>query len=186
MVKYDSCKNNPNKSYTIINTQHITSGYLILIHDNSSNSSKVLYFKDKTCIQKLCRELREIEEELFDTEKNPMKLLTPEQKRSYENGKRCHICQSTFYKKDHVGVKSSNYRKVIHHDHYTGKYRGVAHSLCNLRYSTQRDIPVVIHNGSNYDSHLIIKELAEDFRTEIQCIPEDKEKYKSFSIPIMY
>ena len=41
-------------------------------------------------------------------------------------------------------------------------------------------------NGSNYDLHLIIKELAEEFRTEIQCIPEDKEKYKSFSIPIMY
>ena len=64
--------------------------------------------------------------------------------------------------------------------------RGAAHSICNLRYSTQRDIPVVIHNGSNYDSHLIIKELAEEFRTEIQCIPEDQEKYKSFSIPIMY
>ena len=33
---------------------------------------------------------------------------------------------------------------------------------------------------------MIIKELAEEFRAEIQCIPEDKEKYKSFSIPIMY
>ena len=72
------------------------------------------------------------------------------------------------------------------HDHYTGIYRGAAHSICNLRYSTQRDIPVVIHNGSNYDFHWIIKELAEEFRTEIQCIPKDKEKYKSFSIPIMY
>ena len=33
---------------------------------------------------------------------------------------------------------------------------------------------------------MIIKELAEEFRIEIQYIPEDKEKYKSFSIPIMY
>ena len=63
--------------------------------------------------------------------------------------------------------------------------RGAAHSICNLRYSTQRDIPVVIHNGSNYDFHLLIKELRKEFRPEIQCIPEDKEKCKYFSIPIM-
>ena len=49
-----------------------------------------------------------------------MKLLTPEQKRSYENAKRCHICKSNFYKKGHVGVKSSTYRKVRDHDHYIG------------------------------------------------------------------
>ena len=81
LVKYDTCTNNPNKSYRINNTKHITSGYSIMIHDNSSNSSKVLYFKDKNCIQKLCKELREIGEELFDTEKKLMKQLTPEQKR---------------------------------------------------------------------------------------------------------
>ena len=33
---------------------------------------------------------------------------------------------------------------------------------------------------------MIIKELAKEFREEIHCIPEDKEKYKSFSIPIKY
>ena len=115
-----------------------------------------------------------------------MKPLAHEQKRSYENAKRCHICNSTFYKKDHEGVGSSNFRKVRDHDHYIGIFRGAAHSLCILRYSTRRDIPVVIHSGSNYDFHLIIQELAEEFRAEIQCIPEDKEKYKSFSIPIMY
>ena len=38
------------------------------------------------------------------------------------------------------------------------------------------DIPVVIHNGSNYDFHLTIIELAKEFRLEIHCIPEDKEK----------
>ena len=27
-----------------------------------------------------------------------------------------------------------NYKKIRDHCHYTGKYRGAAHSLCNLRY----------------------------------------------------
>ena len=186
LVKYDTCTNNSNRSYTINEAQHIPSGYSISILDNSTNSSKVLYYREKDCNQKLCKELREIGEELFDTEENPMIPLTPEQKRFHNNAKRCHICQSQFYSEDHVSVKSTNYRKVKDHDHYTGIYRGAAHSICNLRYSTQRDIFVVIHNGTNYDFHLIIKELNEEFRTEIQCIPEDKEKYKSFSIPIMY
>ena len=177
LVKYDTCTNNSNRSYTINEAQHIPSGYSISILDNSTNSSKVLYYREKDCLQKLCKELREIGEELFDTEENPMIPLTPEQKRFHNNAKRCHICQSQFYSEDHVSVKSTNYRKVKDHDHYTGIYRGAAHSICNLRYSTQRDIFVVIHNGTNYDFHLIIKELNEEFRTEIQCIPEDKEKY---------
>ena len=111
--------------------------------------------------------------------------LTPEQKRLHNNAKRCHICHTKFYSKDHVGVKITNYRNVRDHDLYTGLYRGAAHSIYNFWYSTKRVIPVVIHNVSNYDFHMIIKEIAEEFRKEIHCIPEDKEKYKSFSIPII-
>ena len=33
---------------------------------------------------------------------------------------------------------------------------------------------------------MIIKELAKEFREEINCIPEDKQKCKSFIIPIKY
>ena len=50
------------------------------------------------------------------------------------------------------------------HDHYTGKFRGASHDICNLRYKIQREIHVVIHNSSTYDYHFIIKELAEKFK----------------------
>ena len=65
-----------------------------------------------------------------------------------------------------------------------GKYRGAAHSLCNLRYKEQRNIPVIIHNGSNYDFHLLIKDLAKGFKSDICCLGENTEKYISFSVPI--
>ena len=77
-----------------------------------------------------------------------------------------------------------NFIKVRDHDHYTGDSRGAAHSICNLRYSTQVDIPVVFHNGSNYDFNLIITELAKEFRSEMRCIPLNTNKYMSFSIPL--
>ena len=48
--------------------------------------------------------------------------------------------------------------KVRDHCHYTGKYRGAAHNICNLRYKVSKEIPVVFHNGSTYDYHFIIKE----------------------------
>ena len=46
------------------------------------------------------------------------------------------------------------------------------------------DIPVVFHKGSNYDYHFIIKELANKFEGQFECLGENTEKYKSFSIPI--
>ena len=60
-----------------------------------------------------------------------------------------------------------------------------AHCICNLRYKVPNEIPVIIHNGSKYDYHLIIKELAEEFRgEEFECLGENTEKYISFSVPI--
>ena len=78
-----------------------------------------------------------------------------------------------------------NYRKVIDHDHYTGKYWGAAHSICNLRYKTQQDIPVVLHNGCNYDFHILIKELTKTLRKNMKCLGENREKYIPFSV-LMY
>ena len=37
---------------------------------------------------------------------------------------------------------------VRDHCHYTGKYRGAAHSKCNLQYKVPKEIPFVFHNGS--------------------------------------
>ena len=51
-------------------------------------------------------------------------------------------------------------RKVRDHCHYTRKYRGAAHSKCNLEYKIVKEIPVRFHNGSVYDYHFTIKYLA--------------------------
>ena len=63
-------------------------------------------------------------------------------------------------------------------------YRQADHSIYNLRYKKQREIPVKIHNGSKYDYHFIIKELAEEFKGQFECLGENTEKYITFPIPI--
>ena len=42
------------------------------------------------------------------------------------------------------------------------------------------EIPAVFHNGSNYEYHFIIKELANDFEGELECLGENTENYKNF------
>ena len=49
---------------------------------------------------------------------------------------------------------NKKYFKVKDHYHYTGKDRGAAHDICNLRYKIPKEIPVKFHNGSTYDYHL--------------------------------
>ena len=56
-----------------------------------------------------------------------------------------------------------NYRKVRDYCHFTGKYRGAAHSICDLKSNIPNEVPVAFHRGSNCDYHFIIKELANKF-----------------------
>ena len=108
--------------------------------------------------------------------------LTCEKNTSYKEQEVCHICEEKFCMdkddKDYI-----NRKKVKDHCHYTGKFRGAAHSKCNLNYKVPKDIPIIIHNAS-YDTHFIINQLAEEFKGELNCIGENMEKYITFSVPI--
>ena len=43
---------------------------------------------------------------------------------------------------------------------------------------------MLFHNRTNYDFKLIITELGREFRSQLQCMPANTNKYMSFSIPI--
>ena len=98
-----------------------------------------------------------------------MKLLTKEQHESYKNAKICYICKEKY---ENTYVKDKIYCKARGHCHYTGEYKGSAHSICNLIYSVSRKIPVAFHNGPNYH-RFIIKELAEAFKQRLTCSGEN-------------
>ena len=110
--------------------------------------------------------------------------LTNEEKISYENQQICHICEKEFCTNKDNKKEFKKMQKVRDHCHYTGKYRGAAHSICNLRYKIPKEIPVVFHNGSTYDYHFIIKQLAREFKGYFHCLGENTEKYITFSVPI--
>ena len=53
-----------------------------------------------------------------------------------------------------------------------------------MNYKITKNIPIVFHNLSSYDGHVIIKELANKFDGEFECLGENTEKYISFSAKI--
>ena len=93
-----------------------------------------------------------------------------------------------YVKKSFVLIKKSenykNYCKVRDHCHFTGKYRGAAHSICNLKNKVPKFIPVIFHNGSRYDNHLIIRQISKDFNGYFKCTVEKTEKYSTFSMNV--
>ena len=144
--------------------------------------NKINYYRGKDCIEKLCKKLKERAMKIINYEEKEMIPLTYEENKSYKEQEACHICEEKFcMDKDDENYK--NKRKVKDHCHYTGKFRGAAHSKCNLNYKVLKDIPIIIHNAS-YDTHFIINQLAKEFKDELDCIGENMEKYITFSVPI--
>ena len=96
-------------------------------------------------------------------------ILTTEEKIHYNEQKICYICKKEFDK------NHKKHYKVRDHCHYTGKYRGAAHNICNLRYKIPKEIPAVFHNGSTYNYHFIIKELVQEFDGNFECLGKNTE-----------
>ena len=88
--------------------------------------------------------------------------LTMKENKSYCQPKTTHICKKQF------NTDKQKYYKVRDHFHYTGKYRGVAHNICSLRYKTPKEVPVIFQNGSKDDYHFLIKKLVQELEGQFE------------------
>ena len=102
----------------------------------------------QTFLDWLVQDVKEVYNNCF---KKDMIYGEKEQKQ-YNESDRCHICGKG-------GFDNKDKRKVRDHCHFTEKFRGAAHSKCNLQYRRPKFIPIIFHGRSNYDSHLFIKKL---------------------------
>ena len=166
--------NNPEMSSTRGINIHQPSGWCMyskFAYGKVTNPLK--QYKGRDCISKFCETIMAEAKRLYESApKKPMDKLTKEQTVEFITAKECHICFKKFSPKD---------RKVRDHCHYTGKYRGAAHSSCNLRYRIPDYIPVMYLAG--YYAHLFIKELAKH-TSKIGVIAKNTENYISFSVKV--
>ena len=101
--------------------------------------------------------------------------MTSKDYEDFRRATKCHICACGFQQND---------EKVRDHDHRTGKYRGAAHSKCNINYFSNRYVPVVFHNLRGYDGHFVVKEMYNLGRKcdNIMPVAQNSEKFKNFKI----
>ena len=139
--KMSTCQNNPNKSSTAKINKHTPSVYSIFTScsfDESKN--KINYYKGDDSMKTLCIDLRERAMKIINYEKKRMLPLTTKEEICYNKQKICYICKKEFNNND------KKQQKVKDHCHYTGKYRGAAHNVCNLRYK----VPNLGENTEKY------------------------------------
>ena len=172
----DHGSSDPTKPYTNEVNQHTPSGWCVygkFAYGYVDNPLRL--YRDKDCIETFCNYIKGEEHRMYHMfPEKPMDPLTKKQWKEYKRSTKCHICYKPF---------TQTNLKVRDHCHYTGLYRGPAHSLYNLRYKIPSYIPVVFHNLSGYDAHLFIRELGAH-TSEMGVITKNKEDYISFSIKV--
>ena len=168
--------NNPNISSTRGVNIYTPSGWCVYSKCSYGDVTNPLtQYRGSDCVEKFCEHIISEAKRLYNSfPEKPMTPLTKSQLKEYARATKCHICFRPFSEKK---------KKVRDHCHYSGFYRGAAHSSCNLQYKIPNYIPVVFHNLAGYDAHLFIKELSKH-KTGMNVITENTEDYISFSIKV--
>lgn len=168
----ERCSNDPSKSYTNNVHKHevYSFGYYIKCSFDDS-LSKYETYSGPNCSQVFMNRLYDnlkiiCRKNSFQKCPSP---LSPEDKIKINNSVTCHICETDL-----------NDEKVLDFSWHTGGFRGVAHEVCVTKFQTPRYVPVFLHNLSQYDAHFIVHAL-NFVDGEVEIIPQNKEKYISFS-----
>ena len=164
--------------------KHVPSGFsYIVVCSNPQYTGKPVVYRGDNVVDKFFELLLE-EHHVINCilrDEKPM-VLTAEDACKHVIATECFICEELIL--DEPAVRD--------HDHLTGKYRGAAHSKCNLQYKYQKInnskqspsymVPVVFHNLRGYDAHLLMSGLGKYKNRRISCIANNSERYVSFSL----
>jgi hypothetical protein len=150
------------------------------LHEEHSEPIYIYNNKDpKMVVKKWVEELEKLAKKSYDLlQKNKTNIImSEEQKKKHADNKNCNNCKCEY---------KENNKKIRHHDHITGEFIDTLCHDCNLKFQYKRFLPVYLHNLKGYDSHLFIRSLYEyGYKQEgkdiISCIPNNEERYISFS-----
>ena len=120
---------------------------LDLVSSFDLKQNKYGFYRGRDCIEKFCKDLKQLRTEIINFEEKEIPLTNIENKfQFYNEQEEFHICKKEFSCDKNEKKRFKIYQKVRNHCHYTGKFRGATHSICNLRYKAPQEIPVNIQN----------------------------------------
>ena len=121
---------------------------------NLEKGGYIKYFGED-CVEWFINEMLEIESYMKTYFKNELEINFGTIPENY-NQTTCWLCEKEFKPKDFKEKPI-----VKDHCHLTGRFRGLAHNNCNLntRKAHTSFVPILFHNFSGYDCHLIFEKL---------------------------
>lgn len=165
-VNTHDCRTETN---TMILQQHVPAAFVfynVCSYDSSLN--RYVSYRGLDCVEKFLEYLQRDVIHITTVFNSPVPMMfTDNDKEKFLKAKLCFLCNNILFDD-----------KVRDHCHFTGLYRGAAHSYCNIKFRIPF-VPVFFHNLSGDDSHLFIRHLGEMSGT-IKVIAKSKEKYISF------
>ena len=170
-------KKKKKKSFTKKKQKHIPVSFCYYVKCSFDDRfSKLVEYtaksEDEDVAQIFVDRLEKEVKSIYRDHPNKKMIFTKRDRAIYEKSTSCWICDG--------GFTDEKDCKVRDHCHYTGKFRGAAHKFCNLKFKRPKFTPVIFHNLSGYDAHLFIKNLGVS-EGKIDCIPNNEEKYISFT-----
>ena len=134
----DECQCNVSKTQDI--NQHRPIGYSILFVDSEDKVFFQEEYAGEDCLKHFYKRLEHYEEVVDDQKKlfrNVNQInATQDEWKLYHKAKECYICGTSFVK------DNSRLRKVVDHNHVSGKIIGAAHSLCNFKRQAPYHTPI--------------------------------------------
>ncbi|XP_024871691.1 uncharacterized protein LOC112454486 [Temnothorax curvispinosus] len=148
--------------------------YLCCTYDDTASAYRC---RGEDCVSWFVNEFRVLAHRVknkFSTNIAMVKL-TEDEKSEFRLATHYHVCGKSFQSKD---------KRVRDHCHLTGRYRGPAHSRCNLKYRNVYVIPVFFHNLSGYDAYFIVEKIANEFESGVDLLPLMKKSYNLSRRPL--
>jgi hypothetical protein len=157
----------------------------------SDGNSEYNSFYGKDCLTNFFEQIKNTAVDFMENKARlyPKAILTEDDKEIVKSATKCWLCNDDFNNKVEQSNSGKDYqplKKVIDHCHVSGKFLGAAHLKCNAGWHIKNTIPLVMHNLSRYDSHLIIKSINQLNGEDPTIIPKTEEEYISFSTKIPY
>ncbi|UYV67979.1 hypothetical protein LAZ67_5002692 [Cordylochernes scorpioides] len=150
---------------------HVPCSYCYIVVDPESNIVHKEIYRGRESGGKV---LVEFILNSFKAKRTPQKISFRRYERATKNDflneQNCHIC------KKQLDIKT----KVIDHCHWSGRYRGAAHNICNLNYHNNSKFRCLLHGAKNYDNHFLIKALRHVPHKHLKIIPMNMENIRSF------
>lgn len=182
--KIDVCHPNPSPTSTTRTTKFEAFGYsYIVVSSNSKYSKSPVVYRGDNAVQHFFENMIK-EEEYIQSKLDQIEplIMSEETEKQFQEATNCYVCNRSFNEKliknrdhDHLGVNGDTESPQY------SNYRGSACVRCNLNLQHPPFIPCYFHNLKNFDSHLLLTEAGSYKNRKLTCIPNNMEKYISFS-----